>query len=250
MKMDLFEQLTKEEIAIQRIKEFEPTEGYYIAFSGGKDSIVMYDLVKKSGVKFDIHFSLTSVDPKELLLFVKQYYPEVILDKPKMNMWQLIEKNKMPPTQLVRYCCRYLKERGGEGRFKITGIRRQESYKRSRKNIIDVCNKGGKIARYLHPIIDWSEQEIWAYIKKNNMPYCKLYDEGFKRIGCIGCPMGSFKQRNKQFERWPEYKKAYINVFSKITTTKHPTGEEWFSWWINKRSKIKIDHKQIEIFAQ
>ena len=55
----------KDEIAIDRLREFEPPEGYYVAFSGGKDSITVLDLVRRSGVKYDAHYSLTTVDPPE-----------------------------------------------------------------------------------------------------------------------------------------------------------------------------------------
>jgi phosphoadenosine phosphosulfate reductase len=56
-----------EERAIANIQKYEPIEGYYLAFSGGKDSQVIYDLVKKAGVKYDVHFHFTTVDPPELL---------------------------------------------------------------------------------------------------------------------------------------------------------------------------------------
>jgi phosphoadenosine phosphosulfate reductase len=64
-------------IAIERLRTFEPAEGYYVAFSGGKDSITILDLVKKSGVKYDAPFNLTTVDPPELLKFIKKNHSEV-----------------------------------------------------------------------------------------------------------------------------------------------------------------------------
>ena len=67
--------IDKELVAIERIKQYEPEEGYYVAFSGGKDSIVVYDLVKRAGVKHDTHFSVTTVDPPEVLQFIRNYYP-------------------------------------------------------------------------------------------------------------------------------------------------------------------------------
>jgi len=69
--------IDKELVALERIKQYEPEEGYYVAFSGGKDSIVVYDLVKRAGVKYDTHFSVTTVDPPEVLQFIRNYYPEV-----------------------------------------------------------------------------------------------------------------------------------------------------------------------------
>ncbi|GAH60807.1 unnamed protein product, partial [marine sediment metagenome] len=55
--------LTKVEEAIEFLQENEPVEGYYLAFSGGKDSVVIYDLAEKAGVKFDAHYCVSPIDP-------------------------------------------------------------------------------------------------------------------------------------------------------------------------------------------
>ena len=68
--------LDKVEIAIKWLKAFEPQEGYYVAFSGGKDSQCVYHLCKMAGVKFDAHYNVTSVDPPELVRFIKKNYPK------------------------------------------------------------------------------------------------------------------------------------------------------------------------------
>jgi phosphoadenosine phosphosulfate reductase len=68
----------------------------------------------------------------------------------------------------------------------------------------------------INPIIDWDTDEVWEFLKEYNIPYCSLYDEGFKRLGCIGCPMGSREQRLREFERWPKYKNLYMVAFQKM----------------------------------
>lgn len=89
---------TKLEIAIQRLKSFEPPEGYFLAFSGGKDSQCIYHLAQMAGVKFDAHYHVTSVDPPELIYFIREHYPDVIWDVPhdedgkRISMWSLIAK--------------------------------------------------------------------------------------------------------------------------------------------------------------
>ncbi len=115
-------------IAIERLKSFEPPEGYYLAFSGGKDSIIIYELCKMAKVKFDTHFNFTTVDPPELVSFIKEKYPRVEFHRPEISMFKLIPKKLMPPTRLARYCCAALKEYGGKGRMVITGNRWKESY--------------------------------------------------------------------------------------------------------------------------
>ena len=113
----------KVSIALQRLRTFEPAEGYYLAFSGGKDSQCVYHLCKEAGVKFDAHYSLTTVDPPEVIYFMREHYPDVIVDRHDTTMWKLIVKKGMPPTRMVRYCCDELKEGGGRGRVMVTGVR-------------------------------------------------------------------------------------------------------------------------------
>ena len=74
---------TKLEVAIQRLKTFEPSEGYYLAFSGGKDSVVIKALADMAGVKYDAHYNVTSVDPPELVRFIKEKYPDVMWEYPR-----------------------------------------------------------------------------------------------------------------------------------------------------------------------
>ena len=95
----------KVEVAIERFRTFEPPEGYYIAFSGGKDSVVIKALADMAGVKYDAHYNVTSVDPPELVRFVKEQHPDVAFDYPldkegrAITMWNLIPRNTMPPTR-------------------------------------------------------------------------------------------------------------------------------------------------------
>ena len=120
----------KVQTAIERLQMFEPEEGYYLAFSGGKDSEVIKQLAIESGVKFDAHYNLTTVDPPELVNHIRENHKDVEVHKPEMSMWRLIESKSMPPTRWVRYCCQVLKEGGGDNRFIITGVRWAESNKR------------------------------------------------------------------------------------------------------------------------
>lgn len=122
----------KVQVAIDRLKAFEPPEGYYLAFSGGKDSVCIKALADMAEVKYDAHYNLTSVDPPELVQFIKSF-DDVQIDRPKdkdgnqVTMWNLIPRKKMPPTRIVRYCCKELKEMGGQGRMVVTGVRWAES---------------------------------------------------------------------------------------------------------------------------
>jgi len=225
--------------SIKILKTYEPKEGYYLAFSGGKDSVVLYDLAKKSRVKFDAHYQITTADPPEVVRFIRDFYPFVAMEKPKITMWKLIPKKLMPPTRKVRYCCEKLKERGGEGRIILTGVKRSDSRNRKDRHV-KVCRERGKII--INPLLDWCDDEIWSYIRNNKLPYCSLYDNGFKRLGCIGCPLASIKQREKEFRLYPKYKQVYLRAFENMLKerkrqgkkTKWKTSEEVMRWWMSQ----------------
>jgi phosphoadenosine phosphosulfate reductase len=193
-----------------------------------------------------------AVEPPELIKFLKEFYPEVKIIKPTISIFKLIEKKGFPPTGYRRYCCEEFKEKYGEDRTVVTGVRWEESIKRRDRRMVEVCHKNARI-NYLHPIIDWTSVEVWQYIRQHNLPYCKLYDEGWKRLGCIGCPMGVNQKR--ELERWPKYKKAYLNCFNKIIENKKDTereskwksGEEIMEWWLDKKRQ-KVDENQSVIF--
>ncbi len=259
----------KIQVAIDRLKYFEPDEGYYLAFSGGKDSVVIKALADMANVKYDAHYSNTTVDPPELIRFIRKYHNDVIFENPKNSMFQLIAKKKMPPTRVVRYCCDVLKERGGEGRIVITGVRWAESSRRKNsRRMAEVISKSkakkhlenkeiflnsdndekrrmfetcfSKNKRVVNPIIDWTDEEVWEFIKTNKLPYCELYNEGFKRLGCIGCPLQGKKGMKRDFERWPSYRRAYIKAFEKMLEDRKQqglsceweNGEDVIKWWI------------------
>jgi len=69
-----FLDLEKDLESIEFIKENEPPEGYFLGFSGGKDSVVMYDLTVRSGVQFKAYYSDTGIDPPEVVKFIRDYY--------------------------------------------------------------------------------------------------------------------------------------------------------------------------------
>lgn len=239
----LFGVVDKVQVAINRLREYEPEEGYYLAYSGGKDSDTILELAQMSGVKFDAHYQLTTVDPPEVVQHIKAH-KEVQVHRPEKTMWQLIIENGMPPLRQMRYCCRVLKERGGENRTVITGIRQQESAKRSKRRLTEQWHKNGIHKTFVNPIIDWTSAEVWEFLHKYEVSYCELYDEGWTRLGCVCCPNGN---QQKQAERWPKiadaYRRACIRACEERTKKGLPiyghwtNGEEMFNWWISGAGK-------------
>lgn len=247
----------KVEVAIERFRAFEPKEGYYLAFSGGKDSCVIKALADMAGVKYDAHYNITSVDPPELVRFVKEQHPDVSRDYPRdkdgkvITMWNLIPTKSLPPTRLVRYCCASLKESQGTGRFVVTGVRKAESAKRSHRGGIEVADTQSgkheiydvdnmdeqmmhtcqlKRKRILNPIIDWTEEDVWEFIHEYDVPYCSLYDEGKKRLGCIACPMQGGDGQLADLERYPKYRQNYLRAFDRMMKNAEANGKVYDTW--------------------
>ena len=231
---------TPESRSIDIMRMFEPPEGYYLAFSGGKDSVVLYELAVRAGVKFDAHYSVTTIDPPEVLRFIRDNFKEVIWEKPKMSFFAALRK-KGPPRRNARWCCEILKETGGVGRNVLTGVRAAESSNRSKYGIVRPCRRsGGEGKMLISPMLHWTTEEVWQFIRAENIPYCSLYDEGWKRIGCIPCPFETKIHRN--MERWPRVfdriKAILVDMYpGKESWQKRWTsGEDFFNWWISRDS--------------
>ena len=273
-----------EKRAIEVLKAFEPEDGYHLCYSGGKDSDCIRILADLAGVKHEIHHNLTTADAPETVYYVKSI-PNVIIDKPELSMWRLIEKKMTPPTRLIRYCCEELKERGGKGKIKVTGVRKKESVNRSKnsglvnligrtQNVLNVAEnvgaepfvnpKGGIVLNMdddpsrrlveqcyrtsntmVNPIIYWSDTDVWDFLKAHGCESNPLYKCGFKRVGCVGCPMAG-KNRYAEFERWPKYRALYVLAFDRMLEARRKAGKtsrldpQWFNgeavmrWWLGE----------------
>lgn len=232
--------------AIERIRgyaELAGPEGYWVAYSGGKDSVVILELCKMAGVKFEAHHSLTTIDPPELVQFVRDT-PHIIIDKPKQSFFQLMAKKGFP-LRHSRWCCEKLKEGGGKGRLIVTGVRWSESIRRSKRQQFEVCYRGNG-SRFLHPIIDWTDEQVWEFIRSRNLPYCRLYDQGRTRIGCLFCPMSKPRERQSDLVKYPRYAEAFRRAFRRLYKIRKENNPEWgkgwangdemFDWWINDRA--------------
>ena len=252
-----------------------------LCYSGGKDSQVLLSVAIASGIDFTVNHNLTTVDAPETIRTIRDTFAyledrqiEATILHPPKNMWQLIVDHRTPPTRLMRYCCKELKERTTRDCFIATGVRKGESVRRKSRGTLDViadkkedresfgdetflsndntdnrrmmerCNPKG--AMCVNPLIDWTDNEVCDYYFSECQFHNTLYLEGFSRVGCIGCPMGGGRQMLKEFARWPMYKRAYIRAFDKMLEVRKERGlkqfDQWtdgegvFSWWVGDKN--------------
>ena len=245
----------------------DPVDGFYNTFSGGKDSQCLYHLVKLAGVKAKTHMNLTSVDPPEVIRFVKTQYPDVELIKPKMSIYDMAKKKHILPTRTLRWCCKKFKEMGGVGKVALVGIRKEESTRRAKRQEISTSIKGkrkeetfdqwseheekmvtcvgGKDKILVSPIIYWTWRDVWEFLNTNGIPHCELYDQGYTRIGCICCPMSQPRQKRKEIERWPHVKRGWLKTIQWLIDNgyvnyNYADAETGFRWWISGKSFDKF----------
>ena len=245
-----------------------------ITDSGGKDSAVCKALAAAAGIPYEVQNNHTTADAPETVYFIRQEAKRLesagvkyTVNYPaykgkRTSMWALIPQKRMPPTRLARYCCAILKEGGGRGRFISTGVRWAESVKRQeqgefetinedpskriilkndndeRRRLFETCQL--KATRLVNPIIDWEDRDVWDYIRAERIPCNPLYEEGFSRVGCIGCPLAA-KARKMEFARYPKFRILYVKAFDRMLEVRRElgieayqwqTGEDVFHWWM------------------
>lgn len=240
-------------------------DGFHLAFSGGKDSQVLYHIAQMAGVKFKARMQVTTIDPPELMAFVRNNYPEVEFHRPPLNFYQLLEKKSMLPTRKVRWCCEKLKEHAGKGMVTLVGVRAAESARRAKRAEVERTNKHktrrkqydnpdvlfGATDETLHqcvkgsdrivisPLFRWTDADVWNFIRDNCIEYCKLYDEGCHRIGCIFCPIASTKEKQAQRIRYPGFERAFKRSIQHMIDTAgygnryNATADEVFDWYLS-----------------
>lgn len=290
----LFGDIDKVKIAKNRLLEFSNLanetnpNGFLLFDSGGKDSGAIKMLAYLSGVKFEIVHNHTTADHPTTVRFVRQEQKHWIelgiqykiiypyYKGKRTSMWEMIAL-KGPHTRLHRWCCDVLKKGGDKkGKCVISGVRWAESAKRKNsrylyefpKNTKEICgfNKAEELKKIIdlsklkngqfvtNPIIDWSDDEVWEFHKVFNIPYNPLYDNGYKRVGCVGCPMGNNKS---ELEKMPEYKKLYIYAFQRFLDRRQDLidpdfwydGNSIYKWWVENKKTVSKKQLMLENIA-
>lgn len=246
----------KIESAIGLLQLYEPkalelsSDGYWLAYSGGKDSECILELARMAGVKHRTVYNVTTIDPPELVRFIKREHPEVRLNRPSRHLLTAMQDRTIadgPPLRHHRWCCAEYKERGGNGMGKVIGVRIAESQNRAKLWRGIVPHRSG-LGFFVCPLCYWTDRDVWAFHRLRNLPHCCLYDQGYKRLGCIACPSAKPSETAGHFARWPRYQAMWRRAIVKYWEDNHnrhrkngeplycaawPTGEAFWQWWIS-----------------
>ena len=232
---------------------YDAADGFFLAFSGGKDSQALYHIAQLAGVRFKAHFSPTSVDPPAVIRFIRKCYPDVEFLKLKESIYSIAIRKGLLPTRTVRWCCDELKEHTGAGKVTLIGIRKAESSRRNKRNEVEMSSRKfsgdmdgfeawrkekvipsvanpdaidsesvtgcikGKDSLLVSPIIYWDDKDVWEFLNDVvRVEHCELYDRGYNRIGCICCPMSTYRQKLRELRDFPQIKRNWIKAIKAI----------------------------------
>lgn len=257
--------LSLKELCLQSVKLLKKAENLalrygddalIIGFSGGKDSQCILELAKMAGVSFRAIYRVTTIDPPQNVNFIKEFYPEVERQLPKRNFWQLCEAHNMLPNRWCRFCCGELKENAVPLTVTITGVRREESVRRSQRGEVVLYSRKrhpffvqgtfnefeqekakqseiqcmqGKDHIVINPILTWSEQHVWQFIKDRNLPVNPLYQTQ-ARVGCICCPIAGKRSIIRDAKAYPKYFAAWLRLITRIWHNKRAMGDLRWEW--------------------
>lgn len=239
-----------------------PSQGYWLGFSGGKDSVVLLSLAKLSGVKFHAEYHVVGNDAPSTVYFIRENFPEVHFWHPKEKFIPLVRKKGLPTMQR-RFCCERTKEAGGKGEVVLTGVRAEESRKRASYSEIEIFSRRkehegkdhsrgvewlkevehqclkGQDRVLVRPLLNWTEDEIWEYTQKYKLPVNPNYRD-FGRVGCMFCPFAPVSQVKKYERKYPGFHRALMNAlhvyWDKYDTHIFPSPEIYYQWWKSKKS--------------
>ena len=214
----------KVDFAIKLLQSIPQDGDIELSYSSGKDSDVILELAKMSGIPYRAIYKATTIDPPKTIAHAREMGAEVV--RPKKTFFQLVSEFGYP-NRFQRFCCSVLKEYKICDRA-VQGIRRSESRKRAEKykepEICRVYSAKEKVKVYL-PILEWTDQDVEEFIKERNIKCHPLYysREGqfdvTKRLGCMGCPLASRRKRIQFFKENPKWLKAWIRAGQKRYTS-------------------------------
>ena len=221
----------------KRIKELydqfaQSCDGAYIAFSGGKDSVLLLDLCHRTlPLSVPVVFSDTDMelpDTYEMWKTIQERYPErtFLLAKapvPALENW----KTFGPPSQTIRWCCtihkstpaiiklREFYDKSSIRTQALVGVRNDESFRRSTyEDVSDSVKNTSQVNTQV--IREWSAHELWLFTLAKDLPINHAYRKGLTRVGCILCPESSERHIWFVNKLYPEKVALFNNIITKV----------------------------------
>ena len=227
-----------------------------ICYSGGKDSDVILELARMSGVNYKAIYKNTTIDPPGTERHAKDNGVEVRM--PKMSFKQIVEKRGLP-GRLRRMCCEILKEYKIMD-YAVVGVRKDESKARAeRYDEPEQCRvyPNKEKSRLYYPLLEWTADDVAAFVAMRGIKCHPLYyDEqgrfhAERRLGCMGCPLVSTKKRIEEFKRYPGMVRLYVKA-AQVFFDNHPDSKmreyindacEWFVMSLYCNSKTDFEQR-------
>lgn len=234
--MAIIEQVTVKKIYDYWKRYQKKLDCFHVAFSGGKDSMVLLELVKKAlpHNAFMVVFGDTKMefpDTYKLVDIVEQQCKEddIAFYRAASHLgaeeaWRLFGA----PSTVLRWCCSVMKSTPqtlkirdilGKDNFvgaDFVGVRAEESIKRSEYEF-ESYGKKQKGQHSQNPILDWNSAEVWLYIYSRNLPINEAYKKGNTRAGCLFCPMGRGKADSFRQMSYPDEIERFISIIRDMT---------------------------------
>jgi len=209
-----FEKSGAEELLDWALGQFHPEIA--LACSFGAEDMVLVDIL--SGLRAD--FSVFTLDTH--LLFPETYQlMERVRERYRLSL-RIFEPDISLEEMEIRYgkelfytnpdlCCQLrkiqpLKKALSGLRAWITGIRREQAPTRARAKKIELDSKFGLIK--INPLVDWTHEQVWDYIRKRGVPYNPLHDRNYPSIGCAPCTRPVQPGEDLRAGRWPGREKT------------------------------------------
>lgn len=200
-----------------------------LASSFGAEDVVLIDMISKVAPKtkiFTLDTGRLHEETYEVMDKVREkYHPELIVCFPDAKAVEELEKSEgfysfRKSIEARKKCCGIRKVEPLNRTLAtldawITGLRREQAQTRTGVPKVEVDTAHGGMAK-INPLADWSEKQVWDYIKANNVPYNALHDKNFPSIGCAPCTRAVKLGEDIRAGRWwwesPEHKECGLHV--------------------------------------